>query len=323
MSDRERLLPLDARRVPAARPRGGRVGGSLPRDDRGPPGAEPGRARVGARRSCRRRRPTQPRRSTPSSPTSTGWSSRASPTGSTRAGTPTSRRARPGPSVLADLVSSASACRGCSGRPRRPAPSSRRIVLDWMAELLGLPERFRSDGAGGGVIEESASGATLCALLAARWRAAGDGPFDHLRAYTSTQAHSSVEKAVRIAGLRPEQLRHDRGRRRLRAAAGRAGAPRWPRTAPPASRRSSSSPPSAPPPRPRSIRSPPIADACARARRLAARRRRPRRLGAGVPRAALDRRRGRAGRQLLHEPAQVAVHQLRLRLLLGRRPRAR
>jgi aromatic-L-amino-acid decarboxylase len=76
-----------------------------------------------------------------------------------------------------------------------------------MAELLGLPSRFRSDGDGGGVIEESASGATLCALLAARWRAAGDGPFTHLRAYTSTQAHSSIEKAVRIAGLAPEQLR--------------------------------------------------------------------------------------------------------------------
>ncbi len=60
---------------------------------------------------------------------------------------------------------------------------------------------------GGGVIQDSASGATLCALLAARWRAAGDGPFAHLRAYTSSQAHSSIEKAVRIAGLGPEQLR--------------------------------------------------------------------------------------------------------------------
>src|SRR3546814_17338902 len=76
-----------------------------------------------------------------------------------------------------------------------------------MAELFGLPERFRSRGDGGGVIEESASGATLCALLAARWRAAGDGPFDRLRAYTSSQAHSSIEKAHRIAGLRPDQLR--------------------------------------------------------------------------------------------------------------------
>jgi len=79
-------------------------------------------------------------------------------------------------------------------------------MLDWMAELLALPARFRSDGDGGGVIEDSASGATLCALVAARFRAAADGPFDRLRAYTSIQAHSSVEKAVRIAGLRPDQL---------------------------------------------------------------------------------------------------------------------
>src|SRR3546814_8019918 len=76
-----------------------------------------------------------------------------------------------------------------------------------MAELCGVPGRFRSRGDGGGVIEGSASGATLCALLGARWRAAGDGPFDRLRAYTSSQAHSSIEKAVRIAGLRPDQLR--------------------------------------------------------------------------------------------------------------------
>jgi aromatic-L-amino-acid decarboxylase len=57
------------------------------------------------------------------------------------------------------------------------------------------------------VIQDSASGATLCALLAARWRAADDGPFDRLRAYATSQAHSSIEKAVRIAGLRPDQLR--------------------------------------------------------------------------------------------------------------------
>ena len=42
---------------------------------------------------------------------------------------------------------------------------------------------------------------------AARFRAAGDGPFDRLRAYSSTQGHSSIEKAVRIAGLHPDQLR--------------------------------------------------------------------------------------------------------------------
>jgi aromatic-L-amino-acid decarboxylase len=112
-----------------------------------------------------------------------------------------------GPSVLADLISSGLGVQGMLWSTSPACTELETHVLDWMAELLGLPERFRSDGAGGGVIEESASGATLCALLAARWRAAGDGPFEHLRAYTSTQAHSSVEKAIRIAGLAPGQLR--------------------------------------------------------------------------------------------------------------------
>lgn len=112
-----------------------------------------------------------------------------------------------GPSVLADLVSSGLGVQGMLWSTSPACTELETHVLDWMADLLGLPGRFRSDGDGGGVIEESASGATLCALLAARWRAAGDGPFDRLRAYTSSQAHSSIEKAVRVAGLRPEQLR--------------------------------------------------------------------------------------------------------------------
>jgi aromatic-L-amino-acid decarboxylase len=112
-----------------------------------------------------------------------------------------------GPSVLADLVSAGLGVQGMLWSTSPACTEVETHMLDWMADLLGLPERFRSAGDGGGVIEDSASGATLCALLAARHRTAGDGPFDRLRAYTSTQAHSSVEKAVRIAGLRPEQLR--------------------------------------------------------------------------------------------------------------------
>ncbi len=112
-----------------------------------------------------------------------------------------------GPSVLADLVSSALGVQGMLWSTSPAVTELETHVLDWMAELLGLPARFRSDGDGGGVIEDSASSATLCALLAARWRAAGDGPFDRLRVYTSTQAHSSIEKAVRVAGLHPDQLR--------------------------------------------------------------------------------------------------------------------
>jgi aromatic-L-amino-acid/L-tryptophan decarboxylase len=112
-----------------------------------------------------------------------------------------------GPSVLADLVSSGLGVQGMLWATSPACTELETRVLDWMAEALSLPDRFRSDGPGGGVIEESASGATLCALLAARWRAAGDGPFDDLRVYASGQAHSSIEKAVRVAGLHPDQLR--------------------------------------------------------------------------------------------------------------------
>jgi aromatic-L-amino-acid/L-tryptophan decarboxylase len=112
-----------------------------------------------------------------------------------------------GPSMLADLVSAGLGVQGMLWSTGPAATEVETHVLDWFVDLLGLPAAYRSDGTGGGVIQDSASSATLCALLAARWRAAGDGPFDHLRAYTSDQAHSSVEKAVRVAGLHPDQLR--------------------------------------------------------------------------------------------------------------------
>ncbi len=77
-----------------------------------------------------------------------------------------------------------------------------------MQELLGLPDRFRSTGTGGGVLEDSASSATLCAVVAARERARRAGAaLGDLCAYTSTQAHSSFEKGVRIAGLDATRLR--------------------------------------------------------------------------------------------------------------------
>jgi len=78
--------------------------------------------------------------------------------------------------------------------------------------MLDLPQRFAADTAGGGVIQDSASSAALCALLAARERATDGasnrtGVSDRLVAYCSTQSHSSIAKAVRIAGLGGERLR--------------------------------------------------------------------------------------------------------------------
>jgi aromatic-L-amino-acid decarboxylase len=85
-------------------------------------------------------------------------------------------------------------------------------VLDWLVDMLGLPEAFSSRSTGGGVIQDSASSATLCALLAARERTTAlhsdrHGCRGNLTAFASEQAHSSVEKAVRVAGLGRDNLR--------------------------------------------------------------------------------------------------------------------
>ena len=80
-------------------------------------------------------------------------------------------------------------------------------VVEWLRLLLGLPDRFSIDGSGGGVIQDSASSATLLAMLAAREKV-GDGSVrEHgvgnhrLVSYVSELAHSSFERAAMIAGL--------------------------------------------------------------------------------------------------------------------------
>ena len=86
-------------------------------------------------------------------------------------------------------------------------------VVDWMAELLDLPPRFLNTSAnGGGVIQGTASEATLVAVLSARWRATGgavndDGDTSRLVAYATAHAHSSIEKALRIASVGTKAIR--------------------------------------------------------------------------------------------------------------------
>ena len=117
------------------------------------------------------------------------------------------------PSILGELVSAGLGVQGMSWVTSPACTELETLVLDWMVELLGLPDRFRSDSAaGGGVIQGSASEATLTAILAARWRATGgsvnaDGDTTQLVAYATSQAHSSVEKGLRIAGIGTDRLR--------------------------------------------------------------------------------------------------------------------
>ncbi len=117
------------------------------------------------------------------------------------------------PSILGELLSAGLGVQGMSWVTSPSCTELETLMLDWMVELLDLPAAFRSDSArGGGVIQGSASEATLVAILSARWRATGgtinhDGDTSRLVAYASAQAHSSVEKGLRIAGIGLDRLR--------------------------------------------------------------------------------------------------------------------
>jgi aromatic-L-amino-acid/L-tryptophan decarboxylase len=117
-----------------------------------------------------------------------------------------------GPAILGDLLSSGLGVQGMLWATSPACTELETHVLDWLVPMLGLPEKFLSASSGGGVIQDTASSAALCALLAARERATNfasnkrrcDGK---LVAYTSSQAHSSIEKAVKIAGLGLDNVR--------------------------------------------------------------------------------------------------------------------
>lgn len=117
-----------------------------------------------------------------------------------------------GPSILAEMLSAGLGVQGMLWTTSPACTELETHVLDWMLEMLGLPEKFSSTGPGGGVIQDSASSAVLCALVAARERATGQAANEKgcpgtLVAYASNQAHSSIEKAVGIAGVGRRNLR--------------------------------------------------------------------------------------------------------------------
>jgi aromatic-L-amino-acid/L-tryptophan decarboxylase len=117
-----------------------------------------------------------------------------------------------GPGILGDLLSSGLAVQGMLWSTSPACTELETHVLDWLVPMLGLPQKFLSTNTGGGVIQDTASSASLCALLAGRERATNyesnkSGCDGRLVAYTSNQAHSSLEKAAKIAGLGTDNLR--------------------------------------------------------------------------------------------------------------------
>ncbi len=117
-----------------------------------------------------------------------------------------------GPSILGELLSAGLGVQGMLWATSPACTELETHVLDWLVDMLALPAKFKSSSTGGGVIQDTASSAVLAAVLAARERATQfqsneRGADGKLVAYVSTQTHSSVEKAVKIAGLGRQNLR--------------------------------------------------------------------------------------------------------------------
>jgi aromatic-L-amino-acid/L-tryptophan decarboxylase len=117
-----------------------------------------------------------------------------------------------GPAILGDLLASGLGVQGMLWATSPACTELETHVLDWLVPMLGLPDKFLSSNTGGGVIQDTASSANLCAVLAARERTTqlasnSKGCDGRLVAYASTQTHSSIEKAVKIAGLGSNNLR--------------------------------------------------------------------------------------------------------------------
>src|SRR5580704_8391393 len=118
-----------------------------------------------------------------------------------------------GPAILGDLLSSGLGVQGMLWATSPACTELETHVLDWLVEMLDLPRKFLSTSTGGGVIQDTASSASLCALLAARERTTNfasnsKGCDGRLIAYCSTQTHSSLDKAMKIAGMGLDNLRH-------------------------------------------------------------------------------------------------------------------
>lgn len=118
------------------------------------------------------------------------------------------------PAMLADMLCGAIGCIGFSWAASPACTELETVMLDWLGKMLQLPAAFLAEngGAGGGVIQGSASEATLMALLAARSRTirrlqaarpelTAAAVMEKLVAYASDQAHCSVERAALIGGV--------------------------------------------------------------------------------------------------------------------------
>ena len=112
------------------------------------------------------------------------------------------------PSILGEMLTATLGAQCMSWVTSPAATELEQTAMGWLRQMIGLPEEFT------GVIQDTASTATLVALLSARERAtagaSGRGGMSGapgLTVYASSEAHSSVDKGVKLAGYGLDRLR--------------------------------------------------------------------------------------------------------------------
>ena len=111
------------------------------------------------------------------------------------------------PSILAELLTASIGAQCMLWQTSPAAAELEEVVMEWLRLMLGLPDEMT------GTIHDTASTATLCALLTARekatdFRSNDTGLKEPLIVYASEETHSSIEKGVKIAGYGKENLRY-------------------------------------------------------------------------------------------------------------------
>jgi aromatic-L-amino-acid decarboxylase len=103
-------------------------------------------------------------------------------------------------SILAEFITSAMGAQCMIWETSPAAAELEQRMLEWLRDAMGLPAGWE------GVIQDSASSASLAALITAREVKTGfgsnqEGVPPHLRVYGSTETHSSIEKAMGVCGI--------------------------------------------------------------------------------------------------------------------------
>ena len=111
------------------------------------------------------------------------------------------------PAILADFLTSTMAAQCMLWQTSPAATEMETRMMEWLGKAIGLPKHFK------GVIQDSASSASLTAILTMRERALnwqgnekGLTNQNQIRIYASNESHSSIDRAIWIAGIGQENL---------------------------------------------------------------------------------------------------------------------